>query len=128
MTVKLFDFDRDFKILNEWLYIRKNNVVTEVPKLGYTVYIENEPVAIGFLRMVENSYAQIDSLCTNPSKLAITRDKAIDMLTEKLLETAQLLDIKAIYCFIEDKNTLMRSKKFGFTSVPQTIVVKGLNK
>ena len=96
---------------------------SEMPEIRYVASERGEPIAMGFLRRVEGGYAQLDGLITNPEAPGDMRSYAIDTVVAQLLETARQLEIKAVMATSIDKNTLERSKKFGFIKQDMTVII-----
>lgn len=98
-----------------------------IPEVGYLVSTEWVGVAMGFLRRIEGGGVMIDGLCTNPNVGSKDRDRAINLLVDKLISTAKELKCRGIVSFTEDTNTIERSKRFGFSvKTNQTIISLGL--
>lgn len=116
----------DYNALIEWLKIRSIKPWNEssIPKIGYVAHVDYLGlICMGFLRMVEGNSAMIDGLCSNPNMHSHYRDEAIDKLVCRIMDKAQELKLDGIISFSEDKNTLERSKKFGFEHRPNQIVI-----
>lgn len=110
-----------FVCISSWLKQRDLPVppMDETPKIGFIAFINGVETAIGFLRMVEGRYAQLDGLITNPSVPGLHRSKAIDIVVSKLLVTAKDLKLRGIISYSADPNTIERSKRHGFTVLDQ---------
>jgi len=115
----------DYQELCKWLIGRNVERWEEgdIPLEGFVVSDDTFRIAMGFLRKIERKTAMIDALCTNPLADPKSRDAAIDLLVSKLINRAKELNISAIISFSKDKNTLIRSEKFGFKKqLDQTII------
>jgi hypothetical protein len=124
MQVVAFEPKLHLSHISSWLEARKISVPNskEFPKLGLVVQYEGKPIAMGFLRMVEGNYAQLDGMTTNPEASPELRNRANDVLTQNLLDTAKRLKIKKIIAFTLDENTLMRSFRHGFVKLSHSLI------
>ncbi len=115
--------------INSWLVAREHKVppLDDFPKIGYVVSYRGEYVACAFIREVEGNYGQLDGLATNPDFPGDMRSEAIDLVVQKIFTKAKEMKLKALLSFSKDKNTLIRSKKFGFKEVPETVIVAELS-
>lgn len=93
------------------------------PKVGYVAIWQEQPVVMGFLRLVEGNSAMIDGLCTNPSIPGPIRNEVIDVVVYELIRTAKSLKLTGIICFSEDSNTLTRSERFGFKRNNEKVMI-----
>jgi hypothetical protein len=67
-----------------------------------------------------------DSLITNPGCDARTRDECLDFLFKGLIQKAKDINIKQIFGFTLDDNTVERSIKHGFKKQPFTSAILDL--
>ena len=109
----------DYKHLKSWLLQRHlpEWEAASIPRLGVVVTPSVEliePVAIGFLRMVEGQSAMLDGLISNPAAPAPSRDKAVQKAVECLISRAKDLGLTSLVAFTSDRNTLHRSNLVGF--------------
>lgn len=97
-----------------------------LPKIGFIVYSNTEfqYIAAAFLRIVEGGYAQVDTIVSNPMLTADVRHEGINLLANKLIETAKELKLKAIYAFTVDKSIIVRAKKAGFSVIDHMIIAR----
>ncbi len=113
--------------ISDWLLERGMNteIIHDLPKLGWMVY-GDEPLAAGFLRLVEGNYGLIDGLITKPfvGLGNRRRSEALDLIVEKIIHEAKVLGLKKIFAFSSDKATLTRSLKHGFIHQIDTMIVK----
>ncbi len=87
----------------------------DFPELGLGVYLEETPVAFGFLRRCEGNVAIFDGLITNCKLQSAIRNEALDAITVGMIRLAMAMNIKRIIGWVEDKNTIERSIKHGFS-------------
>lgn len=99
--------------------------IKTLPKIGYIALIGKQPVAIGFLRRVEPCFAQIDTLASNAHFGSISRNQAIHLVVNSLMEDAKRLKLKGILAFTVDEGVLIRAKSLGFHEIDQKLI--GLN-
>lgn len=102
----------------------QNEILVNVPEIGFIAYSNTEfkYVAAGFLRMVEGGYAQIDTLVTNPSLDPEVRSKGIDLVVEKLINTAKDMKLEGIYALTLHKNIISRAEAIGFRITDYKVV------
>lgn len=97
-----------------------------VPEIGFVAEYNNYPVCMGFLRMVEGGYAQIDSLVTNPSFNSDIRHNGIVNVAERLITTAKSLGLSGIISYTADLNIIVRSEALGFKVLTHTVIALNL--
>ncbi len=99
-------------------------IAYEAPRVGYIVLDEfNYPVAAGFLRKCEGNYMFVDGFITNPCHPPEIRNKALDLLTKRLIKRAKG---RKILAFTTDNCIITRAKKLGFAHLEhQFLVHKG---
>jgi hypothetical protein len=95
-----------------------------LPKLGFIAYCNSEYqyIAAGFLRMVEGNIAQIDTLVTNPAIESSIRHEALNLIVDKLLESAKELKLLGVYAFTSDYSTIKRAEETGFRVKNQSVI------
>lgn len=97
-----------------------------LPKTGYIVMLDDQPIAAGFLRRVEPCYAQLDTLVSNGYFGSQIRHQGIETVVNALLEDAKRLKLEGIIAHTSDKGILSRADSLGFHVVTQTIIAKAL--
>ena len=97
-----------------------------LPKCGFIAHDSATLLAMGFLRIVEGGYAQIDTLVSNGDLSSAMRHEGISMVVNALIEQAKVLKLKGIIAFSEDTGVLSRAEALGFKTIPQTIIVLSL--
>jgi hypothetical protein len=115
--------DNTIDTVRMWLEFRGLDTVWAdyLPKNGYVVSDEHGPIAIGYIRMMEGNYGCLDSYITDPIAPSQLRDKALDLLTIKLVELAKSLEIKILLAFSQDTFTILRSERLGFKRLPNVL-------
>lgn len=127
LAIRRYDFFAHSEMLR-YLFLQRRmdpGLAYEAPKAGYIVMDEfNFPVAAGFLRKCEGNYAFIDGFITNPCHPPEIRNKALDLLTKRLVRRAKG---RKILAFTTDNCILTRAKKHGFAHLQghQFLVHKG---
>lgn len=94
-----------------------------LPKIGYIASDSATHVAIGFLRMIEGGFGQIDTLVTNADLPGETRHLGVTAVVDKLIEVAKHLKLKGIISLTVDNGVLSRAEAIGFKVVPETVIV-----
>ncbi len=128
MEVVEYKKETHLTYIKDWLAYRGMDLelANDIPRIGYIVYGNLEPIAAGFLRLVEADYLILDSLITNPNASGKTRNDAIDMVVDALITRAKLLGKLKIIANSIDANTLERSKKHGFRQTLHRMIVLDL--
>jgi hypothetical protein len=117
--------------LIELLKTQKYNDIATIsmktlPRVGYIAFMNNQPIACGFLRRVEPCFAQLDTLASNALFGSTIRHEGIKTVVDTLLLEAKALKIKGIISFTADEGILKRAQSIGFHIVPQTVIAKPL--
>lgn len=94
-----------------------------LPKIGYIALLNKQPIAAGFLRRVEPSYAQIDTLVSNAYFGSILRHEGIDKVVHALIDDAKVLKLDGILATTSDDGVLKRAKSLGFIELNQKLIV-----
>lgn len=93
-----------------------------LPACGFMAVDDTTPVAVGFLRLVEGGYAQIDTLVSNKELSSQTRHDGISAVVDHLIKYAIVLKLKGILAFTADDGILKRANVLGFKVVAETII------
>lgn len=99
-----------------------------LPKIGYIATLNNQPIAAGFLRRVEPSFAQIDTLCSSSHFGSQIRHIGISKVVTALVQDAKDLKLDGILGFSMDEGTIQRALSMGFHMLDQKVVGLALNK
>lgn len=115
-------------VIEAWLQSRQmdEKIIHQLPRAGWIVFDGEEPLAAGFLRMMEGGYAMIDGLISNPPQGLGNRrrSQALDLITERMISEGKILGLKKILAFSGDRATLKRSLRHGFVKQMDTMIVK----
>lgn len=116
------------KHMRAWLMKRGMNttLADDLPRIGSIALDGNQPVCAGFLREMEGKYCMFDALISDPEAKPEKRNEALDLLTTRLVQRARNKKFKKIIATVLDKNTLMRSARFGFLETKETLIVLDL--
>lgn len=109
----------------EFVNISQINMKT-LPKIGYIALMNNQPIAAGFLRMVEGGYAQMDTLVSSPYFGSLIRHDGINKVVEALIGDAKTLRLEGIIAFTRDEGVLKRALSTGFSEVNQQLIALNL--
>lgn len=126
MRISQYHPEYDQKHLEAMLRERDlpKSALNELPELGYIFFDGNRPIAAGFLRKCEGEMGIIDSFITSPGEPPELRNKALDILTKRLVHTANKLGISKLLAFSLDQNTIMRGLRHGFEATTHVIIIK----
>lgn len=130
MQARPYDIIKDFLEVSRWRQARGlslGSALETLPKNGVVIYENDDAVAMGFIRLVEGGFGQIDSYITNPAMPASIRDAALDYLTTQVIEKAKELKLKGLIGTSSDKNTLLRSLRHGFIQQDATVIALDLS-
>lgn len=128
MKVIKFNKKRHLAPLQECWAARGSYVPHTVPRVGFIAAKEGKLVAAVFLRRVEGGYGQIDGLVSNPTSSPEDRNRALDLVSSKIMKEAKKLCLNGVLMMSECENTVMRSQKFGFEKSLLTVLAVDLNK
>lgn len=84
-----------------------------LPSTGYIV----DGVACGFLYLTNSAVGLLEGFITNPNADKNDRNKALDSITLKLIELAELNSCKILKCETKIDAIVNRAKDFGFTEL-----------
>lgn len=100
----------------------------EVPATGFVALIEGIPAAFAFIRLVEGGYGQLDGLTSNLDFPGDFRSEALNAVVERLIDQAKHMKLKGLMAYTRDKHTISRAMKFGFATIPQTLIALDLKR
>lgn len=100
----------------------------DLPHVGAVVFDWEQVIAMAFIRIVEGSFALFDGFITNPNQLPDFRSRALDLLTEYLIEKAKKMGLKKIIAFSNNANILERARRHGFVDVDLSLIALNLSK
>lgn len=100
------------------------DLISDLPEIGYIARSGATPIAAAFLRKVEGNFVLFDSLISDPTLPPELRDDALDLLGEQLIRTAKELEFKTIVGITKDKFTYMRALRLGFVHTSHALLVK----
>jgi hypothetical protein len=132
LSLKAFPFNKGNTKHKVWLDILlKSQNMTEkdgknLPKYGILIAYRDFIIAAGFLRRIEGDHAMLDGYITNSTAPAELRNKALDILTQRLLMYAKKHSIKRVMAFTDVPNIAVRANKFGIQSMPHNFLLKVL--
>lgn len=116
-------------ILNSQKYLGISEIkMKTLPKIGYIALLNKQPIAAGFLRRVEPSFAQIDTLCSNAMFGSKIRHIGITKVVDALLQDAKSLKLDGILALTKDEGTINRALSLGFHIVDQKVIGLMINK
>lgn len=93
-----------------------------LPKTGYIILLQDQPIAAGFLRKVEGGFGQFDTFATNPYFGSKIRHEAIELIVNALMDDAKRLKLHGILAFTHDNGILSRSLEKGYQLLPDKLL------
>lgn len=133
-NIDLFPFkfkhlDQLHEILESQKYLGMADIkMKTLPKIGYIAVMNKQPIAAGFLRRVEPSFAQIDTLCSNAYFGSQIRHIGITKVVDALIQDAKSLKLDGILALTMDEGTLKRALSIGFHVIDQKVIGLMINK
>jgi hypothetical protein len=130
MRLVPFETNVDLGMLHGWLDAHGERLppASEFPQVGYIAFDERGAIAVGFLRMVEGGYGQMDGFTTNPERLSAHRHQALEMIVNKLTEDAKASNLSALLVLTKDPTTIKRAEtRHGYVKLPLTLLAVNLN-
>lgn len=110
-------------MLEERSFDHTGITLKSLPKIGYIAMLDEEPIAVGFLRRVEGDVvAQIDGLTSNPCFGSIIRHYGITKVLEALVNEAKALKVQGLISFTKDQSVVIRAKSIGFNVVDYNLM------
>ena len=118
---------KHLELLHEMLrsqnYVRICDIeMRTLPKIGYIALLNNQPIAAGFLRRLEPSFAQIDTLVSNAYFGSLVRHQGIQHVVAALIHDAKALKLEGILATTSDTGVLKRAEELGFHEVDQKLI------
>lgn len=128
MRLKRYKAKEHSAIIDSWLTERglDASVIDELPEIGFLAYEGPQPIAAGFLRLMEGDRTGIiDSLVTDPKADPKLRNEANSLITEALIKAAKDKGLYQVIALTVDPNTIERAKRHAFIATPHvTLVLK----
>lgn len=85
----------------------------DLPEFGLVALHEGNVVACGFIRKLEGHAGVVDGFLTDPKQSPDIRNRALDLLTNKLGKIATHYNVK-LMCFTIDQTIIDRAIKHGY--------------
>ncbi len=114
---KLFDRGTHQHLIYQWFAERQLEApdMTQLPRTGAVVFLENRPMAIGFLIRTDAGIAVIDRLVTNPAIVKAERQKALEHGVGVLVHMATREGFNEIVISSDIAKLWPRFEQMGFT-------------
>jgi len=112
------NYTEDFAGVQELLksHDMPESLMGDIPNFGLVAIKDNKIIAYGGLRTIEGQRALFDSYITLSDAKSEDRDRALDLITYKLIRIAKANDIKQLLAISTEPNIQSRCDAFGFTS------------
>ena len=126
----LLTIPRHLKSMRSLLSLRgmPPELVLDLPSHGYMAFDElNEPIAAGFLRMVEGKFGLIDGFITNEHMDSETRHLALSAIGNALVEDAHKSHISHLLVIADDPSMEKRALFHGFKPSTAKLMTRSLN-
>ncbi len=113
MNIKLFEKEKDYQTICSWW--EKHNwpkiPLVMLPQTGYII----DNVCAGFLYQTDSNIAWLEFIISNPDITKENRSKALDILIDKLSETARGLGFTTIFTSSNHPSLINKYENNGFT-------------
>lgn len=119
MQIRLVE-KKDLKIIADW-YKNHGQEAEQADFLSDIGFIVDN-IAAAFLYTTNSSVCWIESYISNPESNKKDRKKALDLITEAIIQKAKDLGFMAIICFIDLKTTYQRCLDYGFVPGTEKII------
>ena len=96
---------------------------SEQQPMPYNTFVVPGVAAMG-LRFIDEQYALIDSMITNPLCTSQSRHAALDSLYAAVFECIDSKGISGVLGFTVHADALERAKRHGFKPLPHTVLVR----
>lgn len=128
LTVIIRAYKDDYDLIASWLFQRNIDLWQKsyVPKVGFVATVDEKPVAMGFIRDVEGNLCMLDGLITDPTQLPEVRNKAIDSVVKKLIDTAKELNYMGMIALTVEETVIKRSLRHNFIVTNQAVIALDL--
>lgn len=119
-SVKLGDYgndnNNDYNNIKTLLKNRdmSEDLINDIPRFGLVAVRQGKVIAFGGLRLVEGNRGMLDSYITDPSASPEDRNRALDLITYKLIQIAKDNEIKQLISFSVEENIRLRAERHGF--------------
>jgi len=127
--VKIQDFEisKHYEVLLELHKRQKSDTFSYLspettPKIGFLATFNDSPATIGFLRMVEGGYCQIDTMVSNPELPSNVRHESMTLTVNSLISKAKEMKLRGIIIYSIDESMLCRAEAIGFKSLPHEVM------
>jgi hypothetical protein len=131
--MEVVEYSKEYKpFLLRMLSTQRNSSIhpdymEPLPELGFLILVATsictaDPLAAGFLRIVEGGFAQIDTLMSNADFPSDIRHQGVSIVVNRLIQEAKKQGLKALYAHTRDASTIKRAKSLGFRVIPETII------
>ena len=129
MRVSKYYPEYDQEYLEKMLMERDlpKSALEELPEIGYIFFDEGRAIAAGFLRKCEGNIGILDSYISSPGEPPELRNKALDIITKRLIDAANKVGISKLLAFSTDQNTIYRSVQHGFEAIPHVVTIRKAN-
>lgn len=130
MYIEKYEKKRHIKVIGRFLHERSidQDFLSLLPEHGYIAYLDDHPIACGFLRKCEGGIGIVDSFCSNPKMPGQLRHQALDLIINKLVRDCKELNIKGLIAFSSDSSIIQRSLRHNFMKLDQQVMTLFISK
>jgi hypothetical protein len=99
LTMRLFNFDRDYGIIKAWWELHGSSVPKRehLPTTGIVIEVSGKPVSAGFLYRTDSRICVFEFVVVDPEASREDRDIALDLLIEAAMYWAKQEGYTLIY-------------------------------
>lgn len=101
-------------------------LVRDLPVNGFIALDRSSnPIAIGFIRLIEGRYGMVDSYLTSTSADATERNLALNRVTLKLISDSKRQGLRGLMAFSAEPNIVTRALNLGFKQTQHHFLILG---
>ena len=93
-----------------------------LPRFGFIVHEDDQPCAMGFIRLLEGKMGVLDSYIANSAIPPEKRREALRLISTALVEFSQTtLKLKGLIAFSDHANIIELANEYKFTTHPKNV-------
>lgn len=121
MEIRLISI-KDLPAIRDWLPEKLWN--DSLPGHTFGAFYEGNIVAFASLRLMEGEMCFLDSMASDQRVAGAIRHEALDLIVEKIFDTAKELGFKRIFATTEDTTIVVRAFKHGFKLSQHAVITR----
>lgn len=120
----VFDRKVDYQIISKWWKDQNWPIVPleNLPTYGLMVWLDEVPLAAGFIYQTDSSMALLEWIVSNPEVAHELRGQALDILLDDLCFMAKKLGFKQLFTMAKNERLIEREKSHGFLKTDDQMI------